>query len=52
MILELLEDLGTLSEEQEEKILQEKDIEKLKNWVKLAAKAKTLKEFCEKAGLS
>ena len=50
-ILELLEELGTLSENQKEKILQEEDVEKLRNWCKMAAKAESLKEFCEKAGL-
>ena len=39
-------------EEQKKEIMQEKDIERLRYWGRLAAKAETLEEYCEKAGLS
>ena len=47
-ILMLLSELGTISEELEEKISSEKDIEVLKRWLKIAVKAETIEEFQEK----
>ena len=46
-ILEILEEHGNLSEDVAERIKEEKDIEKLKSWLKLAAKSSTIQEFVE-----
>lgn len=46
-ILELLEETGTVPETLREKILTEKDLELLKKWNRLAAKAVTIVEFTE-----
>lgn len=46
-ILELLEETGTVPEALREKILAEKDVELLKKWNRLAAKAATIVEFAE-----
>lgn len=47
-VLELLEDLGTVSDELQKKIMQEMDFEVLKRWHKMAAKIDSIKEFEEK----
>ena len=47
-ILDLLEELGKISEELRNKIKGEKDLETLKKWFKLAAKADSMEEFLEK----
>ncbi len=44
-ILELLEELGNISESMQEAIMNEKDIELLTKWHKLAAKAESIEEF-------
>ncbi len=44
-ILELLQDIGEVSEELQKRILGETDLEILKKWHKLAAKAKTVEQF-------
>lgn len=46
-ILELLEETGTVPEALRKKILAEKDLELLKKWNRLAAKAATIVEFTE-----
>ncbi len=48
VILEFLENLGMVSQELKVRIQQEKDIEILKRWSKLAAKAESINEFQEK----
>lgn len=45
-IFELLEDYGELPEETKKQIKKEKDMEKLKAWHKIAAKAESIEEFC------
>lgn len=47
-ILELLEELGEIPEELRSRIMGEKDLETLKKWFKLAAKADSMEEFLEK----
>ena len=47
-ILDLLEELGKIPEELRNKIMGEKDLETLKKWHKLAAKAESMEEFLEK----
>ena len=44
-VVELLEELGTVSDEVREKIMTEKRLETLGNWLKLAAKAESMEEF-------
>lgn len=47
-ILAFLTEIGPLSDAIHKKIMQEKDIDKLKTWVKLAAKVDTIEQFVEK----
>ena len=47
-VLELLEDLDEIPDDIREKILNEQDVEVLKRWNKLAAKAESVDEFVEK----
>ena len=47
-ILELLEDIGTIPNELRERISNEKDIVKLNQWLKQAAKAESIEEFMSK----
>lgn len=47
-IFELLEELGELPEELKERVLKETDMEKIKRWLKLAAKVNSIEEFVEK----
>ena len=47
-ILALLADIGSVSVALQEKIMQEKDTDKLKMWVKLAAKVDSVEQFAEK----
>lgn len=49
--LELLSDLGTVPEELRRTIMETTDLEKLKIWLRLAAKADDLEQFREKAGI-
>lgn len=51
-ILELLEDIGTVSEEVKKLIVNEADIERLKKWLKLAARANSVSEFMDKAKMN
>lgn len=44
-ILELLKDLGDISDEVRKKIYDEKDLEVLSKWFKLAAKSDTMEQF-------
>ena len=44
-IIELLEDLGVLSEDLRNRIMEETDLSVLKKWLKLAAKAESLEQF-------
>ena len=47
-ILELLEDIGTITDEVRERIHNEKDIKVLNSWLKLAAKSESIDEFVSK----
>lgn len=47
-ILDFLQDLGSVPEELQEKILNEKDLSILQIWLKLAAKAVSIEDFCSK----
>ena len=44
-VVELLEELGPISDEVREKIMTEKNLETLGKWLKLAAKAESMEEF-------
>jgi len=44
-ILELLEDLGEVPEELHKKIMEQKNLDVLKKWLKLVARAKSIEEF-------
>ena len=44
-VLELLEDLGSVPEELREIIMQERSLDILKKWHKLAARAESMEEF-------
>jgi len=46
-ILELLEDLGEVSEELRRKVMEQKDLDILKKWLKLAARVESVKEFAK-----
>lgn len=50
-ILELLAELGEIPSALRQTILNEKDLNQLKIWLKLAAKAENLNEFKKNAGL-
>ncbi len=45
-ILELLKECGEVPEETRRLIMKEKNMEKLCMWLKLAARAETIEEFC------
>ena len=45
LLRDMLSPLGTLPDEIIQQIDQEKDLDKLSAWVKLAAKAESLKDF-------
>ncbi len=47
-VIELLEDLGMVSDELREKILNERDLEILNGWLKAAARADSIEEFLAK----
>ena len=47
-VLELLEDIGTITDEVRERIHNEKDIKVLNGWLKMAAKAASIDEFVSK----
>ena len=44
-VIELLEEFGPVSDEVREKIMTEKNLETLKKWHKLVAKAESMDEF-------
>ena len=44
-VIELLEDLGELSDSLKTRIMEQTDLELLKKWLKAAAKAKSIEEF-------
>ena len=44
-VLELLEDCGTVPEELKERILTERDLDCLRRWHKLAARAASVEQF-------
>ncbi len=50
-VIELLEDLGELSDSLKICIIEQTDLEILKKWLKAAAKAKSIEEFEQAVGL-
>ena len=44
-VLELLTELGAVSEELRRTVMETKDLEKLKTWLKLAAKTESVEQF-------
>lgn len=46
-ILELLEELGEVSEELRTRIMQETDVSVLASWIKLAAKSESVEQFMQ-----
>ncbi len=51
-VLDLLEDVGEIPAGLRERILSETDLTLLKKWHKLAAKARTVREFMDQSGLA
>jgi DNA repair exonuclease SbcCD ATPase subunit len=51
-ILDLLDDIGTTSEDIKNLVQKEEDLEKLKKWHKLAARAQSIEDFKNKVGLN
>lgn len=49
--IDLLEDIGELSIELRKLIMEQTDLKVLRNWHKLAARAKSIEEFEKAAGL-
>lgn len=47
-VLELLQELGTVSEELQKRIMDEKDLTVLTKWVKIAAKSDTVEDFVDR----
>lgn len=47
-VLELLEELREIPEDVHNRIINEKNLETLSRWLRLAAKAETLEEFLDK----
>ena len=50
-VIELLEDLGALSDSLKTCIMEQTDLELLKKWLKAAARAKSIEEFEQAVGL-
>ena len=50
-VIELLEDLGELSDSLKKHIIEQTNLELLKKWHKAAAKAKSIEEFEQAIGL-
>ena len=48
VILELLKDLGEVSEELQRKIMEQSDTEVLNQWLRYAARVETIQEFKQK----
>ncbi len=44
-IMELLEEVGAISEKLEKRVREQKDLETLRNWLKLAAHSESIEEF-------
>lgn len=51
-VLELLAELGAVSEELRRTVMETKDLEKLKIWLKLAAKTESVEQFQRQAGIA
>ncbi|MBQ7841294.1 MAG: hypothetical protein IJ390_12555 [Lachnospiraceae bacterium] len=45
-VLDLLNDLGTVNDSLRDRILAESDLELLRKWLKMAARAESIEEFC------
>ena len=50
-VIELLEDLGQLSDSLRNCIMEQTDLELLRKWLKIAAKAESIEEFEQTIGL-
>ena len=50
-IIELLEELGGIPEDLQEKIIKETDLDKLKMWIRMSAKADSIDDFRRKTGI-
>ena len=51
-VLELLTELGAVSEELRRTVMETKDLEKLKTWLKLGAKTESVEQFQRQAGIA
>ena len=51
-VLELLAELGTVSEGLRRAVMETNDLEKLKTWLKLAAKTESVEQFQRQAGIA
>ena len=51
-VLELLAELGAVSEELRRTVMETRDLEKLKTWLKLAAKTESVEQFQRQAGIA
>ena len=51
-VLELLAELGAVSEELRRTVMETRDLEKLKTWLKLAAKTECVEQFQRQAGIA
>ena len=51
-ILERLDELGAVSEELRRTVMETRDLEKLKTWLKLAAKTESVEQFQRQAGIA
>ena len=51
-ILELLEDVGSISDSTKKLVEKEEDLEVLKKWLKIAARVNSIDEFVNKATLN
>ena len=51
-VLELLTELGAVSEELRRTVMETNDLEKLKTWLKLAAKTESVEQFQRQAGIA
>ena len=51
-VLELLTELGAVSEELRRTVMETKDLEKLKTWLKLVAKTESVEQFQRQAGIA
>ena len=50
-VIELLEDLGELSDSLKTSIIEQTDLELLRKWLKAAARAKSIEDFEQTIGL-